>query len=237
MTAALEQYKAQHGEVEQDALALIEDINGFEITTPAESVFLLDISSTCAKRIKVVEAERKLIADPLHKSWKATNVFFKKFRSPWEQAKTLADTKVKAFLRQQQEEQAKAQRLAIAAAQAAQDALAAAEEAETPEEAEEAAEELQEAQVVSREALMAAVAPTQGLGGGHQRSNWKARVVDMKTLVLWVAEAAAKGDEGPLALLEPNLKLLHAEAKSLAVAGDICPGVEAWDDFSVVGGR
>ena len=237
MTEALEAYKATHGESPQGVLDVMEDIDALTITSPEDSDYLQAISSECKKRVKVIEKARKKITGPLNESVKETNAFFKQFREPWEEADRMAKGKVKAYLVEQDQARIKAQQEAIEAAQAAQAAAEEAALAESPEEEEEAAEALQEAREESREALMAAVAPTQGLGGGHRRSHWKAEVYDLKLLVLCVAEGLQAGDDSCLELLEPNMKLLNGEAKLQAAEGDICPGVKAWDDFSVVGPR
>lgn len=235
MTSDIEKYREIHGDQPQEALMRYPEIEEFVINTPQDSEYLAGISKACKKNIRAIEKTRKDILEPLRDSTKRTNEFFKNFKIPWETLEAAASGKVKAFVREQEAARLRAQNEAIRAAQEAQAAQAAAALASTPETVARAAEAVVEAQEVSRTALIEATTPDQGLGQSHRRSNFKAEVVDFKALVLSVAEQALAGNDAYLALLLPNTPALNKAAKAHKATGVLYPGVNAWDDFSIVG--
>jgi hypothetical protein len=56
--------------------------------------------------------------------------------------------------------------------------------------------------------------------GQYKKSNWKARIVNEEVI--------------PRIWLMPNMILLEKRAKELKVAGMTIPGVEFYDDFTIV---
>lgn len=74
------------------------------------------------------------------------------------------------------------------------------------------------AQTVSKEECIKSVAPKQE--GQYKRSNWKARITNEELI--------------PRIWLMPNMQLLEKRAKELKVQGMTIPGVEFYDDFTMV---
>lgn len=260
MSVELTAYQAQHGDFPGEALTIKDSLEEFQIATTADATYMGQILAECTARIKVVEKERKEIADPQNKAWKATNAFFKKFRKPWEEAQKVAKYKLtdwereqarraaedaaksreaaeKALLAREAAKYTKTQQEALEAAALEKDAAPAIAEQVEALKAEVAQQEAvaQESFDEAREALVSSVVQDEAVKTVSKRSNWKHRVTDFKALVLAVADSVRAGDEVALDLLLPNGPVLTAIAKDYKTEREIFNGVESWDDFTIIG--
>lgn len=216
MIEDLEKFQQEHGTYHEEAANLVPTFADYTIESEQDRIMLGEARSELKEKARAVEVERKKIADPLHKAWKATNTFFKKYSKPLDECVRILDLKMKDWDREQA-------RLKIERQREAEEAARRALEARNEGKQEAAAEAFEEAQA----AIIESAKPIPQAEGQKKISNWKARISDLPALVAHVIKA------GHWDMISIDLSRLHALAKATRVEGPAkdWPGVEFFDDF------
>jgi len=208
----------QQKEIENQALALKAEADGFQIVSQEDYNLANDFGKRIKQSMKTIDEYCDPVIDAAHKAHKAACDQKKALYAPFEAAKKIVDAKQIEWYRKEQaraaeelrksEEEArrKAEEEALANAQALQDAGMT-----------QAAEAVLDTPVVIQKIT---VAEPIKAGGESFRETWGSEVVDLMALV----KAVAAGTQ-PLAYLEPNTTALNSAARMFKGTVQI-PGVK-----------
>lgn len=210
MTQALEKYRQKYGDVDQTVAPLQTYLETFVVENQEQAIKLGEIRVSLNDRLKDIEKERKAIADPQYKAWKATGAFFKRFSQPVKSLITAVDSKLRGWEMQQRQKQLQAQ-------QEAQEAANRAMEAQAKGDSLAAAQEFSKAQ----EAIAVSVQETESAIGLQKRETWHAEVTDLKAFLAAVVKLP-----DPSILVTPNQSTLNRLARESRTDGaELMPGV------------
>lgn len=185
----------------------------------------MELGQDCAVRIKRIEDTFRPAREATHKAWKAVTEMITSFVEPLESAKRTCTNRAKVWKRNEeikrQEEAAAVQREAQKRAE--EERLRSAVKLEEDGKSQ-LADKILEKPV---HAIAVQSAPVVAPKGTSVRENWQVEVTDFERLVKAVLDGKVS-----TAVLEPNMTVLKAMAKSLKSTANI-PGVRVWDEGSV----
>ena len=209
-------------EIENQALALKTEAEGFEITSQESYNLANEFGRRIKQSMKTIDDYCDPVIEAAHKAHKAACDQKKALYAPFEAAKKIIDGKQIAWYRAEQARAAEERRKAEEEARkkAEEEALARAQELQDMGMNEAAEEAISQPVVIEK----VTVAEPVRAGGESFRETWKAEVVDLMALV----KAVAAGTQ-PLAYLEANMPVLNKAASMFKGSVQI-PGVKIVSD-------
>jgi len=214
--------------VVNQARALYLRAERFVITTPQEYLDAAEELKSIKAFQKEIAAQKKLILDPQIEAEKATRNLFRAPEDNAAHAETAIKQAIINYDALQEHLRRDAQRVADETARKERERI----ETQARRAADSGKVEKAEALTERAAAIVPAVLQrdTPKVAGISQRETWSAEVHDLAALVTAVAQGRA-----PLVILEPNMKFLHGQARSLKNELNY-PGVRAKSERGIAAG-
>lgn len=211
--------------MEEVTAAVLAQAEQFEIVTQEHYVQSADLLKQIKSKQKELDDLRRSMTRPLDEAKSRIMDLFRPAGERLLQAEDVLKGAMLGFTREQERLRQEAERVAREAAEKEAEKLRRRAEQARAKGKEEKAEDLEE----QAETVPVPIVPSQvpSTSGVAFRTTWRAEVYDPMALVTAVAEGRA-----PLALLQPNMVVLNAQARSLKKELNI-PGVRAVSDEGV----
>ena len=221
----LDQATVEAQGMEEDTVAVLSQAEEFEIVTQEHYVLSADLLKEIKSKQKALDTLRRSMTRPLDDAKARIMDLFRPAAERLSQAEGALKGAMIDFTKEQERQRQEAERVARVAAEKEAERLRRRAEKAREKGKEEKAEELEE----QAEEVPVPIVPSQvpATAGVAFRTTWRAEVTNLKELV----SACAKG-KAPIALLQPNMTVLNAQARSLKKELQI-PGVQAVSEEGV----
>lgn len=211
--------------MEEVTTAVLAQAEGFEIVTQEHYVQSADLLKQIKSKQTALDDLRRSMTRPLDEAKSRIMDLFRPAAERLSQAEGTLKGAMIGFTREQERLRQEAERVAREAAEKEAEKLRRRAEKARAKGKDDKAEDLEEQAETVPVPIVPSTSPA--VSGVAFRTTWSAEVYDPKALVTACAEGRA-----PLALLQPNMVVLHQQARSLKKELNI-PGVRAVSDEGV----